>query len=231
FWDERRGLFVNNRPWQEQDGGERLCDRSLAMALLFDQYPGGRVREAIDTLVALPPGLGLSYPSNACWRYWALARHGRIDAVLRDLRQRWATMPSVLLNNTIGEEWTTRPDSTSQWSHTAIVPLYSLYMDIAGIRPAEPGFARVAVRPQPGDLKEVSVTARTVRGEVTVSAEASGAVHRVAVTLPGDTPGELLLPAGTEVMLKPLAPEPRLRLSRYELPAGATTRFDLPRQP
>jgi alpha-L-rhamnosidase len=229
FWDPGRGLFVNNRPWQREDGGPRLCDRSLGMALLFEQYPGGRVQEAIDTLVARPPELGLSYPSNACWRYWALARHGRIDAVLRDLRERWATMASVRLNNTIGEEWTTRPDSTSQWSHTAIVPLYSLYMDVAGIRPAAPGFARVAVRPQLGDLRSLEVTARTVRGPVTVAAEASGAGHRVEVTLPPDTPGELALPAGAAAPFPVLPPDKKLGLSRYQLPPGATSRFDLPR--
>ena len=166
------------------------------MALLFDQCPGGRIEEAIETLVRRPPELGISYPSNACWRYWALAKHGRIDAVLRDLRQHWATMPSVRLNNTIGEEWTTKPDSTSQWSHTAIVPIYSLFMDIAGLRPAEPGFARVVVRPQFGDLGALELTAHTVRGPIAFAAQATAAGHRVSVTLPKDTPGDLLLPSG-----------------------------------
>jgi hypothetical protein len=229
FWDPSRGLFVNNRPWEQEDGGPRLCDRSLAMALLFDQCPGGRVREAIDTLVARPPELGISYPSNACWRYWALARHGRIDAVLRDLRERWATMPSVRLNNTIGEEWTTKPDSTSQWSHTAIVPLYSLFMDIAGIRPAAPGFARVALRPQLGDLGSLELTARTVRGPITLVAEATAAGHRVEVTLPADTPGELQLPLGTAAPFPTLPADGALRLSRYALPPATTSRFEVPR--
>ena len=203
FWDPARGLFVNNRPWQREDGGARLCDRSLAQALLWDQFPGGRVREALETLVARPPELGISYPSNACWRYWALARHGRIEAVLRDLREHWAAMPSVLLNNTIGEEWTTKPDSTSQWSHTAIVPIYSLFMDIAGIRPAAPGFAEVVVRPQLGDLGSLELTARTVRGPIGFAAEGKGASHRVSVTLPPDTPGRLVTATGGSVPLAP----------------------------
>jgi len=62
---------------------------------------------------------------------------------------------------------------------------------------------------------------------VTDSAEAVGASHRVAVTLPEDTPGELFLPLGTETRLQPLPPQTRLRLSRYALPPG-TTWFDLP---
>ena len=228
FWDAQRGLFVNNRPWQREDGGPRLCDRSLAMALLFGQLPGGRVKEPLDTLVARPAELGLGYPSNACWRYWALARHGRIDAVLRDLRERWATMPSVRLNNTIGEEWTTKPDSTSQWSHTAIVPLYSLFMDIAGIRPAAPGFARVAVRPQLGDLESLELTAHTVRGPIAFAAQSVGAAHQITLTLPADIPGELLLPSGVRVPFQALFPDPALRVQRFALPPGKST-FSIPR--
>jgi hypothetical protein len=173
------------------------------------------VQPALDALVSLPPDLGLSYPSNACWRYWALARHGRIDAVLRDLRERWATMPSVRLNNTIGEEWTTRPDSTSQWSHTAIVPLYSLYMDVAGIRPARPGFAEVSVRPQLGDLASLELTARTVRGPIGFAARRTAAGHQVTVNLPEATPGLLVTPAG----------------QRVPLPAGRSTTVEVPAPP
>ncbi len=231
FWDERTGLFVNNLPWQQEDGGPRLCDRSLATALLFDLYPPARVDAALKVLVERPPTLGISYPSNACWRYWALAKYGRIDAVLRDLRERWATMPSVRLNNTVGEEWTTKPDSTSQWSHTAIVPLYSLFMDVAGIRPAAPGFARAAIRPQLGDLASLELTAHTVRGPISFSAEATSTGHRVSVALPADTPGELLLPAGTPASFPSLRPDAALGLSRFALPAGRASTFDVPRPP
>ena len=91
--------------------------------------------------------LGLSFPANAHWRLQALARHGRIDAVLRELRYRWAVLPSVVQNNTIAETWDHRPDTTDQWSHAAVSPLFLLVMDIAGIRPGEPGFRKVIVRP------------------------------------------------------------------------------------
>ncbi len=120
----------------------RFSDRTLATAVLFDQCPGGRVRPSIDMLAACPPEMGFSYPANAGWRLWALSKGGRADTIVHDLRTRWATMDSVRVNNTLQEFWTVQADSTSQWSHCAVVPLYVLYMSIAGIRPLTPGTAR-----------------------------------------------------------------------------------------
>ena len=56
-------------------------------------------------------------------------------------------MASVQLNNTLQEDWHAPPDSGAQWSHCAVVPLYVLFQDIAGIRPTAPGFSRFQVRP------------------------------------------------------------------------------------
>ncbi|MBL9125988.1 MAG: alpha-L-rhamnosidase N-terminal domain-containing protein, partial [Verrucomicrobiales bacterium] len=96
YWSPARGLFVNNLPWLDEEKEIRTCDRSLATAILFDQCPAGRIAEVVSVLADAPSSLGESYPCNAGWRYWALAKAGRVDVVLRALRERWATMPSVL---------------------------------------------------------------------------------------------------------------------------------------
>jgi hypothetical protein len=103
FWDPKRALFVNNRPWAREEKQPRLCDRSLATAVLFDQCPGGQTAAAVQALAAVPPDLGISYPANAGWRLWALAKGGRPETILSDLRTRWAGMASVKLNNTLQE--------------------------------------------------------------------------------------------------------------------------------
>jgi len=48
--------------------------------------------------------------------------------VVSEFRRRWAVMPSVILNNTLQEDWSAPPDSTAQWSHCAVTPLYVLFM-------------------------------------------------------------------------------------------------------
>lgn len=228
FWSAERSLFVSNLPWEDEEGATRLDDRSIATALLFDLCPGGRVAPSVEALAAPPSTLALSFPANSHWRMQALARHGRIDAVLRELRERWASLPAVLLNNTTPEHWEVRADSTDQWSHCAIGPLFVLFMDVAGIRPAAPGFERVVVRPQLGDLPSLELVCHTPRGPIAFHAEAQEEGHHVRLTLPADCPGELLLPArtGQGVVLTP--EDEALGLERFALPAGQTTEFDTP---
>jgi hypothetical protein len=227
FWDRQRLLFVNNLPWLREEGKVRTCDRSLATAILFDQCPGGRTENSLRTLAECPVDMGFSYPANAGWRLWALARGGRGDLVIRDLRARWSKLPSVLENNTLQEDWNVQPDSTKQWSHCPVVPLYVLYMDIAGIRPVEPGFRRFEIRPQLGDLKQLSLVARTVRGPIGFSSSGDATRRRVSISVPAGSIGVLLFPPSDRVSLESLQERHRLGLVQYTLPAGKTTEFEV----
>jgi hypothetical protein len=229
FWSSRRSLFVANLPWFTEEGREaRLDDRSLATSLLFGQCPRGKTEDTVAALAEPSTELGLSYPANAHWRLQALARHGRIDVVLRELRYRWAVLPSVVQNNTIAEQWEPRPDTTDQWSHAAVSPLFLLVMDIAGIRPGEPGFRKVVVRPQLGDMPAVELTVQTGLGPVGFQSQPEGGGHRVWITLPADCEGELRLPSGTPTDLRRLGVIRSLGLSRHALPSGETVVVDLP---
>jgi len=201
FWSWERGLFVNNLPWLGEEKDIRLCDRSLATAILFDQCPDGQFEPALEVLADCPPEMGLSYPANAGWRLWALAKGGRIDVVLRDFRQRWATMSSVLLNNTLQESWEAAPDSGSQWSHCAVVPLYVLFMSIAGIQPLTPGFKRCSIRPQLGDLEKLDLTAYTVQGPIIFKSKGKLGKRELRITLPVGCEGELVVNAEESLQL------------------------------
>lgn len=228
FWSQERSLFVDNLPWLETGETPRLSDRSLAMAVLFDQCPGGQTAPSVKVLAECPKEMGLSYPCNAGWRYWALAKGGRIDVVLDDLRNRWATMSSVIANNTLQESWTAATDGFYQWSHCPLAPLYVLHQDVAGIRPTAPGFARVQVRPQLGDLPDLELTSFTPKGAIHFQSRKQGDGHQVRLTLPPGCEGELLTPAEAKADLTPLAPDRADGLKRYRLPAGRESVFWLP---
>jgi hypothetical protein len=229
FWSRKRGLFVSNLPWFTEEGGNaRLDDRSLATALLFEQCPRGQTDNVVAALAEPSAELGMSFPANAHWRLQALAYHGRIDVVLRELRYRWAELASVKQNNTIAEHWDPRPDSTSQWSHAAVSPLFLLVMDIAGIRPGEPGFRKVLVRPQLGDLPAVELTVHTGLGPIGFQSQPEGEGHKVFLTLPADCEAELRLPSDFPTEMRRLWVIRSLGLSRYALPTGETVSFDVP---
>ncbi|HOQ86575.1 MAG TPA: alpha-L-rhamnosidase N-terminal domain-containing protein [Phycisphaerae bacterium] len=201
FWHEDRRLFVDNLPWLATEKGVRTHDRTLATAVLFGQCPGGDVVASVKSLADCPGEMGFSYPANAGWRLWALAKAGRGDVVIRELRERWATMPSVRLNNTLAEDWECRPDSGSQWSHCPVAPVYVLYMSVAGIRPLEPGFTRCEIRPQLADLGDLDLTARTVRGPIRLTSKNTAGGRELTLSVPPGCTGELVLPRSASVSL------------------------------
>jgi hypothetical protein len=227
FWNAERGIFVNNLPWLKEEGRLRMCDRSLATAVLFDQCPAKKAEPALRALAECPPEMGFSYPANAGWRLWALARGGRADVILQDLRGRWAAMDSVRLNNTLQEDWQAKPDSGQQWSHCAVAPLYIAYMGLAGIRPLEPGFKRVEIRPQPEDLSQLELVARTVSGPLLFRSLGNRGNRELTMDLPKGCEGEIVLPEQETVTLIPMARKDELGLRRYSLPAGQATTLKL----
>ena len=212
FWDEEQQLFVANRRWRDQESETRLCDCSLATSLLFDQCPRGATQAAASVLAEAPPQMGLSYPANAGWRYRALARAGRADVVVKDLREIWAKMASVRHNNTLQETWRARPDSHDQWSHCPVAPLFVLFTDLLGVRPLAPGFARYEVQPQLADLGALDVTVHTPQGALRFQSQPEADGHRLRLTAPERGDGTLFLPGET-------APE------RHALRAGEENSF------
>ncbi len=193
FWDEESQSFVVNRPWLAEEQIPLWCDRSLSTAVIYGMCPGGKWQAAVNRLAERPSDLGISYPCNAGWRYDALAKHGRVDVVLDELRSIWANMPSVVLNNSIQEGWTARTDSTDQWSHSALAPLNILFVGILGLQPTRPGFLEYVIRPQLADVGPMDTTAYTICGPTRLRIERSSAGYEVRLTVPPAGRGELWL--------------------------------------
>ncbi len=218
FWSEENKLFVDNLPWLEDEGQMRTSDRALATAVLYEQIPFGQSEAAIRALAECPSHMGFSYPANAGWRLWALARAGRTDVIAKDFRTRWATMASVILNNTLQEDWEVKPDSGSQWSHCPVVPLYVLYMNIIGLQPLQPGCGRMAIQPQLADMPDMDVVANTVKGAIRFVSKKVKNKHEVTIHIPAGMEAELLLAATEKVSLPLLATADQL--NKYKLSSG-----------
>jgi len=206
FWSETERLFAANLPWADEEGELRLCDRSLALSILFGQCPSGDTAAAAGELREPSGRLGLSYPANAGWRLHALAQEGWAGEAVRELKVRWADMPSVRLNRTLSEFWSPVPDTNDQWSHGAVAPLNVMVMDIAGIRPAAPGYAAVKLCPQFEEVGELSLTAHTVKGPIRVEARPEpGGGYRARLVLPAGMRAEFVYPAGARDCAKTTA--------------------------
>lgn len=229
FWSAEQKLFLNNLPWLAQDKTPRSCDRSLATAILFDQCPANQTAAALESLVRCPPEMGFSYPANQSWRMWALAKCGRGDIIVTDLRQRWATMASVKENNTLQEDWNARPDSGDQWSHCCVVPLYIAYHGLMGLKPLAPGFKSFELRPQLGDMKDLDLTAFTVQGPVSLRLQGKSGERELVLHWPSSTQGELVLQEDEAIELAEAGGGAPTGHRRFKLPAGGTFTLRLKR--
>src|ERR1035437_8592108 len=227
YWSPEQGIFVNNLPWLAEEKSPRTCDRSLATAILFDQCPDSQSAAAVRSLVECPPEMGFSYPANAGWRLWALARSGRADVIVADLRRRWATMASVKENNTLQEDWQALPDSGAQWSHCAVVPIYIAYHGLLGLKPLEPGFKRFELRPQLGDLEDLDLTAFTVQGPVSLRSRGMLGERELVLQLPSGGQGELVLPQDEASDLPVAAGPAPAGHRRFKLAAGSAVTLRL----
>jgi alpha-L-rhamnosidase len=217
YWCNERKTFINNLPWENEENEIRLCDRSLSTALLYNQCPENLTENSLKALIECPKEMGLSYPANAIWRMWALSKFGRNDVVIKDLREKWTTMDSVILNNTLQEYWIALPDSESQWSHCPAGPLNILFMGIAGISPLEPGFSRCSIRPQPADFESIELTVQTIQGSIFFKSTGKVGARTIRIKLPDGCNGELILDNREKVPLEKVIRKNKSGLSHYKI--------------
>jgi alpha-L-rhamnosidase len=157
FWDTHRGAFVNNPPLTPT-GSPRYCDRSIHH-ILWLHAQGYEVAPDLTATLRIiqstTKSLGIGYPVNSCWRHWAWTRLGRVDLVLKELREVWANLYSVKNNLTIQEMWDIRPGTTSMMSHCGVIPTLSMLTCILGLGH---GTDREAfIRPQLGNLQRFEI--------------------------------------------------------------------------
>lgn len=224
FWDKKEKTFICNLPWRAEEGNTRYCERSLAQAILFHLCPKGQTERSVALLTQPPENLGRCYPANANWGLWALAQAGQVEAIFQDLHSRWIAMASVAANNSMQEAWRAQPDGRSQWSHAAIAPLFLTYMDLAGIRPLEPGFSRVQIRPQPGPLQLLELSNYTVKGPLAYKLSGMQGKRSLLIDLPPGCTAELVVDEREELPY-PRANSRLTGLQKFILQGG--TRYEM----
>ena len=218
-------VFLDNLPWLAEDKTPRMSDRALATAILFDQCPGGDTEAALRALVEMPPKRG---PVVSVQRRLALLGAGAAGPG----RCRPARFPHALGDDAFGdrEQHAAGTVAGAARLRFAMEPLPAradlrAAQDIVGLRPLAPGFSRLQLRPQLGDLPDLHVMPHAARAGG-IQGSTFYVTHHISVTLPPNCEAELLLPAGVEVPFRRWADAaPGLR--RYRLPAGGGS-FALP---
>ncbi len=162
-WDETRGLYADS------PSRTTFSQHTNALAVLYDVAPAEKAKEILQK-ITLPTGIEAPADilETSYYFSWYLIRayaHAGLADHYLDMLTTWRNLMQLHFTTWPEERGATRSD-THAWSDHPTADLLGL---VAGIQPAEPGYARVLISPHPGGLTHFRGTAATPAGMVTVS--------------------------------------------------------------
>lgn len=190
FFDEDTGIFV--------DGIDTSHSAAHAnfFPLAFDLVP----EENIEDVADFTESCGMA-PSvyGAQYLLEGLYNAGRGQAALELMRstsdRSWWNMIQEGSTVTL-EAWGEEYKSNLDWNHAwGAAPANIIPRRLMGVTPLLPGFEKIQIKPQVGDLEFASLTMPTVRGPVSVSVEQLTAYNRYIIEIPANTTADVYIPA------------------------------------
>ena len=111
----------------------------------------------------------------------------------------WGFWTDTLGFTALGESWPADTRSRNHHFFGAIVQWF--YEDLAGIRPLDPGYARIDINPQmPPGLDSIKATYESVRGQIVSGWRRTPDALEVEVTVPPNARATIHLPAAAETL-------------------------------
>ncbi|MDQ0661919.1 alpha-L-rhamnosidase [Arthrobacter ulcerisalmonis] len=188
------------------------CTTVYALALAFDvldtpelrEFAGNRLADLVrDNNYRVSTGFaGTPFITHA------LTDTGHVDEAYRLLLEEGCPSwlyPVTMGATTVWERWdsmlpdgTINPGEMTSFNHYALGAVADwMHKAIGGIRPLEPGYAKVLIAPQPGEGVDWARTSlETPHGEVRVEWRLDGGEFRLEATVPDGVAADVVLPDG-----------------------------------
>lgn len=199
LWSEERGAYLD---CIHADGSrsEVLSQQTHTIAYLSGVAREERAERCIGAVIDPPEDfVAAGSPFFMFFALEAMALAGRHEELLGTIREYWR--PQVEAGATTFWEayWPEKDRKTRSHCHAwSAAPTYFLPREILGVKPLEPGYARVRIAPHPCDLRWAHGRVPTPRGVVECRWEQDTQKFRLDLRLPPGTPGRIELPfAGT----------------------------------
>jgi len=113
----------------------------------------------------------------------------------RDSDRSWPHMIYNVGTTITLEAWDNKYKPNQDWNHAwGAAPANIIPRRLMGVEPLEPGFAKVRIKPQVGDLKHGSLDQPTIRGTIRVRFTASTDRFTLHTTLPANVRARVYLP-------------------------------------
>ena len=202
FWHDERGLFVDCVVEGEQSAtvSEHANYTALAVGIADDTQ-----RDRILPQLADPPADMVQVePSYMYHPLQALFGLGEATQAMDFMRKRYGRLFRRGAD-TLWEEWSYlltaregswRPRYRSRAQGAGCCPSWFLSTEVLGIKPLEPGFARILIRPQHGDLDWAEGILPAPAGDIAVRWAFEGDDYTLTVTVPEGAVAEVVLPEG-----------------------------------
>jgi hypothetical protein len=164
--------------------------------LAFDLVPATNLQAVADFVESkgmAPSVYGAQYLLDG------LYNAGRDQAALELMRstgdRSWWNMMQEGSTLTL-EAWGEAYKDNLDWNHAwGAAPANIIPRQLMGVTPLEPGFSKIQIKPQIGDLEFASLTMPTVRGPVSVSVEQDETYNRYVIEIPANTTVAVHIPA------------------------------------
>lgn len=190
FWNEERGLFADETCHQH------YSEHAQVLAVLCESVSPEYKRRLVPGVMKATDLMRTSIYFDH-YTFEAFAAAGRTDALMERLEPWFGmemlglrTTPEIFLD-------TTRSDCHAWGSH----PVYHLYTNMLGIRPAAMGFTSAIIQPQPGTLTFLHGRLPHPKGFIEVKLEYSENHWFIEAAMPPGLPGTLVW-SGESFLLK-----------------------------
>ncbi|WP_340021477.1 family 78 glycoside hydrolase catalytic domain [Paenibacillus sp. FSL K6-1096] len=208
LWSEERQAYVDCI-YPDGTASVSYSMQTQVMALLCGAAEGER-KERLVRYLAGPPGdfVGIGSPFMAFFYYETLAQAGNVQLMLDDMR----TVYGQMIEHEATACWEMYPNFKENRANPQLLtrshchawsaaPGYFLGAWVLGIRPAAPGWSRVLISPQPGDLRWAKGAVPLPGGgridvEWSIAEEDGAPVFRLEVTAPHDIALDIQPPDG-----------------------------------
>jgi alpha-L-rhamnosidase len=194
------------------------CTTVYALAIAFEvlqtpelrEFAGNRLAELVrDNNYRVSTGFaGTPFITHA------LTDTGHVDEAYRLLLEEGCPSwlyPVTMGATTVWERWdsmlpdgTINPGEMTSFNHYALGAVADwMHKAIGGIRPLEPGYARILIQPQPGEgIDWANTSLKTPHGEVRAAWKHDGGEFLLEATVPGGVEADVVLPDGARHTVK-----------------------------
>ena len=178
WWNAQRGLLADD------SSHRHFSEHAQCLGLLAGVLDAPRAHACLRAWLAATD-LARATVYFSFYPLEALYRAGQGAELIQRL-DFWKKLRAQGFTTTVEMPEPSRSDCHGWGAH----PLWHLQASVAGIRPAAPGFAKVAVAPQPGPLTHFSASCPHPQGDVKVQWQREdGGTWRAMVVLPQGTSG------------------------------------------